>query len=84
MTVPVPKAPFVTEPAAPVEEMPAINKPPETVVPPVYVLGPDNLIAPPVALTVNRFEPEIVPFKFAVIELNTIVVEPVDVNVWRL
>ena len=34
VTVPVPKAPLVTEPAEPVDARPAMSLPPETVVPP--------------------------------------------------
>ena len=84
VTRPVPNAPFVTEPAEPVEATPALSKPPETVVPPECVLAPDNVMAPPAAFTVRGLPPEIVPEKFAAKALNVSVLEPVVVNVWSL
>jgi acetyl-CoA acetyltransferase len=58
VTKPLPNAPLVTEPAVPVEAIPALTKPPETVVPPLCVLAPDKVTVPPAALTVNKLAPE--------------------------
>ena len=53
VTVPVPNAPLVTAPAEPVEAIPALTVPPETVVPPSWVFDPDRVSVPGAALTVS-------------------------------
>ena len=55
VTVPIPNGPLVTEPAEPVEAMPALNVPPETVVPPEYVLAPERVSVPEPALVNDPF-----------------------------
>ena len=79
VTKPLPNAPLVTEPAAPVDAMPALTKPPETVVPPVCVLAPDNVMAPPAALTVKRLPPETMPENVAANGFSVSVLAPVAV-----
>ena len=79
VTKPLPNAPLVTEPAAPVEEIPALTKPPDTVVPPVCVLAPDKVTVPPAALTVNKLEPETTPENVAANGFSVSVLAPVVV-----
>ena len=79
VTKPLPNAPMVIEPAAPEDAMPALTKPPETVVPPVCVLAPDKVTVPPAALTVNKLAPETMPENVAANGFSVRVLAPVAV-----
>ena len=74
----MPNGPLVT---LPVEAMPAITSPPETVVPPVCVLAPDRVMVPPAAFTVKRLPPETLPENIAANGFSDSVLAPVVVKV---